>query len=71
MILDTERRVETTAPPESTAKPPPHSERGYRLFQTIDELHVRHGNATRTKDGVMHAAVAFIGDQCCLRPFTR
>jgi len=61
MTLDTEQRIETMAPAESAAKPPPPSERGYRLFQTMDELHVRHGTATRTKDRVMHAAVAFVG----------
>ena len=60
MILETEQRIETTAPIDSTAKPPPHPERVCRLFQTIDELHARHGNATRTKDRVMHAAAAFI-----------
>jgi hypothetical protein len=61
MTLDTERPVEPTAPAENSAKPPLHPERGHRLFQTMDELHVRHGNATHTKDRVMRAAVAFIG----------
>lgn len=34
-----------------TKPPPPESElRGRQLFQTIDELHVRHGNLPATKD---------------------
>lgn len=63
MTLDTEQRIETIAPAESTAKPPPNieEERGDRLFQTIDELHERHGSQPRTKDRVVHAAVAFAG----------
>lgn len=63
MTLDTQQRIETTAPAETAAKPPPHiaGERDHRLFQTIDELHVRHGNRARTKDRVVHAAVALGG----------
>lgn len=62
MTLDTEQRIETTAPAESSAKPPPYieGERAHRLFQDIEELHVRHGNARRTKDRVMHATVALV-----------
>lgn len=63
MTLDTEQRIETTAPAETAAKPPPdvQTERGHSLFQTMDELRARHGNAEGTKERVMHAAAALIG----------
>jgi hypothetical protein len=34
---------------------------GVHLFQTIDALHARHGNAQRANDRVMHATVALTG----------
>jgi hypothetical protein len=58
MTLDTER---TETQDIDTANLPPHTgrkERGYHLFQTIEELHARHGNAKRAKDRVMHATGA-------------
>lgn len=63
MTLDTEQPIKTTASAQTAAKPPPHigEERGHRLFQTIDELHVRHGNRERTTDRVMHVVVALVG----------
>lgn len=43
--------AEDTALTTTRTKPPPESElRGKQLFQTIDELHVRHGNLPATKD---------------------
>lgn len=61
MTLDTEQRIET--PAETAAKPPPRAgeERGYRLFQTMDELRTRHGGAQRTKHRILHAAAALAG----------
>ncbi len=61
MTRDTEERIET--PAETAAKPPPSTaeERGYRLFQTMDELRVRHGSAAGTKDRLLHAAAALVG----------
>ena len=42
---------ETASTTTRTKPPPPESElRGRQLFQTIDELHVRHGNLPATKD---------------------
>ena len=40
MTLDTDQRIETTAPAETIAKPQPdvQAERGHSLFQTMDEL---------------------------------
>ena len=63
MTLDTEQLIETTAPAETVAKPPPdvQTERGHSLFQTMDELRASHGNAEGAKERVMHAAAALIG----------
>ncbi len=63
MTLDTEQRIERTAPAETAAKPPPPAggERSYRLFQTMDELRTRNGNRTDTKQRMMQAAAALIG----------
>ncbi len=63
MTLDTEQRIETTAPAETVAKPPPRTteERRYHLFQTMDELRDRHGTAARTKYRLMHIAAALAG----------
>ncbi len=63
MTFDTEQHIETTAPAASAAKPPPPlgEERGYRLFETMDELRARHGNATGRKHRMMHAAAALLG----------
>lgn len=63
MTLDTEQRIQSTAPAEASAKPPPVTTEdcGYRLFQTMDELNARHGNAFGTNQRMMHAAAALIG----------
>ena len=63
MTLDTEQRIERAVPAQKAGKPPPQvgEERGYRLFQTMDELRARLGNRTGTKHWVMHAAAALIG----------
>ena len=63
MTLDTEQRIEPTPPLETSAKPPPRfeGEPSDRLFQTLDELHRRHGTAPGTEHRVMHTAVALIG----------
>ena len=63
MTLDTEQRNETTPAVETSAKPPPYFEgdRSDRLFQTVDELHGRHGTARGRGHRVMHTVVALIG----------
>lgn len=63
MTLDTEQRIERTASAQAAERPPPPAagERGYRLFQTMDELRARHGDASGTKHRVMNAAAALIG----------
>ena len=63
MTLDTEERMETTAPAESAAKPPPVPKqgRGAHLFQTMAQLRARHGQAMCPKGRAMHVAVALLG----------
>jgi hypothetical protein len=63
MTLDTEQRIETTPPAETSAKPPPHfgGDRGYRMFQTMNELRGRHGTAPGAGHRVMHTALALTG----------
>ena len=63
MTFDTEQRIETTPAVETSAKPPPHFEgdRSDRLFQTVDELHGRHGTAPGAGHRVMNTVVALIG----------
>lgn len=60
MTLDTEQRRNSTAPAEASGKPPPHirEEHGYSLFQSMDQLRVRHGDAASTGRRMMHGAVA-------------
>jgi hypothetical protein len=51
MTQQIEHAEETALTTTRTKPPPPESGmRGRQLFQTIDELHVRHGNLPATKD---------------------
>lgn len=61
MTLDTEQRIDT--PGEAAAKPPPRTaeDRGYRLFQAMDELSARHGTGVRTEHRLLLAAAALAG----------
>lgn len=61
MTLDTEPCIDT--PAETAATPAAHTaeHRGYRLFQTMDELRARHGTITRMKHRLLHAAAALAG----------
>jgi hypothetical protein len=54
------------------AKPPPPDVelRGRQLFQTIDELHVRHGNLPATKDRLTSGAEGSWSDLSCSAPST-
>ena len=63
MRVDTEQRIETTPVVETSAKPPPHFEgdRSDFLFQTVDELHGRHGTSPGAGHRVMNTVVALIG----------
>ena len=63
MTLDTEQRIERTVPAQTAAKPPPQlaEERGFRPFQTMDELRARHGVQTGTKHRVLRTAAAMLG----------
>ena len=62
MALNTEQGMEKTVPADAAEFPPQvGKDCGPRLFQTIDELSARHGNATGTKHRMMQAAVALIG----------
>jgi hypothetical protein len=49
-----EKRTDEMTLRETLAEPPPHvaEQRETPLFQTMDELHVRHGNTPRPKDRV-------------------
>ena len=62
MTLDTEERIDQTALEENSAKPPPHigEEVGHGLFQSMDELRVRHGNTAGGKQRLVHAAAALL-----------
>ena len=53
MTLDTDQRIETTAPAETIAKPQPdvQAERGHSLFQTMDELPASHPAPSRPSAG--------------------
>jgi hypothetical protein len=61
MTADTEQRIET--PAKTAAKPSPRAaeQTGYRLFQTMDELRTGHRGAWRTKERILHVAVALAG----------
>jgi hypothetical protein len=59
MRLDTEQPIVEAAPAEACAKPPPRVS-DLRLFQTMDELRSRHGEATGMKQRIMYAAGALL-----------
>ncbi|MCC7155459.1 MAG: hypothetical protein IT161_12870 [Bryobacterales bacterium] len=51
MVQHIEDRLEATSLPEVHTKPPPQTEQPEApLFQTMNDLRVRHGNQTEAKD---------------------
>jgi hypothetical protein len=54
MTDQTEQRKDERTPRETSAKPPPQAagRRETVLFQTMDELHVRHGNTPSVQDRI-------------------
>lgn len=51
MIQQTDERLEATSLPEILTKPPPQTEQPEApLFQTMNDLRVRHGNQPEARD---------------------
>lgn len=62
MTYSTDQRTDEKSLREVLAKPPPPIEEGREtpLFQTMDELHVRHGNLPATRDRLYHWGGGFL-----------